>query len=93
MPSGTQVLSSCETGVTVSTEQPDDPGALRSAPPREPVTGRIVREITTGSTALTVLSVVLALVVGAVLIALSDPDVQAAAGYFFSRPSDTFVAV
>ena len=39
------------------------------------------------------LSVVMALVVGAVLIALSDEEVRAASSYFFSRPSDTLVAV
>lgn len=77
----------------MSAEQPEDATSPpRSTPARGPVTSRLVREITTGSAALTVLSVVLALVVGAVLIALSDPDFQAAAGYFFSRPSDTFVA-
>lgn len=46
------------------------------------------------STALpSLLSVVMALVVGAVLIALSDDDTRAAAQYFFQRPSDTLVAV
>ena len=40
-----------------------------------------------------VLSVVMAMVVGAVLIALSDEEVRAASSYFFSRPSDTLVAV
>ncbi|MGJ7440220.1 ABC transporter permease [Aquipuribacter sp. MA13-6] len=39
------------------------------------------------------LSVVMALVVGAVLIAFSDDDVRAAAQYFFQRPTDTFVAI
>ncbi|MGF1648133.1 MAG: ABC transporter permease [Kineosporiaceae bacterium] len=42
---------------------------------------------------LNVLSVVLALVVGAVLIAVSDADVRGAASYFFARPWDTLVAV
>jgi simple sugar transport system permease protein len=36
---------------------------------------------------------VLALVVGAILIALTDPGVQKASGYFFARPGDTFVAI
>jgi ABC-type uncharacterized transport system permease subunit len=36
---------------------------------------------------------VLALVVGASLIAFTDPGVNAAAGYFFSRPTDTFQAI
>ena len=41
----------------------------------------------------TALSFVLALVIGGVLIAVSDPDVTAAAGYFFSRPADMLVAI
>jgi len=41
----------------------------------------------------TALSFVLALAIGAVLIAVSDPDVTEAAGYFFSRPADTLAAV
>jgi simple sugar transport system permease protein len=41
---------------------------------------------------LTALSILLALVVGAVLIAVSDPEVQSRATYFFSRPQDTLAA-
>ncbi|MFP5334782.1 MAG: ABC transporter permease [Actinomycetes bacterium] len=41
---------------------------------------------------LTALSVLLALAVSAVLIVVADPDVQDAAGYFFSRPVDTVAA-
>jgi general nucleoside transport system permease protein len=55
-------------------------------------TRRFVRELTRGSALLTVLSVVLALLLGAVLIAVSDPDVQDTASYLFSRPGDTFSA-
>ena len=39
------------------------------------------------------LAVVLALIVGGIMIAVTDEDVQAAAGYFFSRPGDTFAAI
>lgn len=61
---------------------------------REPSVGqRFLRELTTGGTALTVLSILLALVIGAILIVVSDPDVQATAAYFFSRPGDTFAAI
>lgn len=46
------------------------------------------------STALpSLLSVLMALVVGAVLIAFSDDDVREASAYFFSRPADTLAAV
>jgi len=47
----------------------------------------------TGNTALlTLLAFVVAMVIGAVLIALADPDTQAASKYFFSYPWDTFSA-
>jgi simple sugar transport system permease protein len=48
----------------------------------------VFREITTGSAIISVLAVFLALVVGAVMIAVTNDDVQESAGYFFSRPSD-----
>lgn len=41
----------------------------------------------------TFLSFVLALVIGAILIAVSDPDVAEAVSYFAARPSDTFTAI
>lgn len=53
----------------------------------------ILREIASGNALISVLAVVLALVVGAVLIAITDPGVSAASGYFFSRPGDTFQAI
>ncbi|HEU4541473.1 MAG TPA: ABC transporter permease [Jiangellaceae bacterium] len=66
------------------------------APPdteqRSTVGQRFWRELATGSAMVTVLSVVLALAIGAVLIIVSDPRVQDAASYLFSRPGDTFSA-
>ncbi|WES66247.1 ABC transporter permease [Microbacter sp. GSS18] len=50
-------------------------------------------QITQGNAIISVLAVVLALLVGGILIAVTDEDVQAAAGYFFSRPGDTFAAI
>jgi hypothetical protein len=47
------------------------------------------RAITTGNSLIAVLSVVLALIAGSILIAVTDDGVQAAAGYFFARPGDT----
>jgi simple sugar transport system permease protein len=41
----------------------------------------------------TALAFVLALLIGGVLIAVSDPDVTQAAGYFFAQPMDTLRAV
>lgn len=54
---------------------------------------RFFRELTTGGTALTLLSIVLAMLIGAVLIVVSDSDVQETASYFFSRPSDMLLAI
>ena len=51
------------------------------------------REIVSGNAIVSVLAVVLALLVGAILIALTDKDVQAASAYFFSRPLDTIRAI
>ncbi|HEX5996129.1 MAG TPA: ABC transporter permease [Jiangellales bacterium] len=53
---------------------------------------RFWRELTTGTAMVTVLSVVLALLIGGLLIVLSDPLVQDTASYFFSQPGDTFSA-
>jgi general nucleoside transport system permease protein len=51
-----------------------------------------MREIVGGSAMISVLSIVIALVVGAVLIAITDERVQETAGYFFSRPTDMLSA-
>jgi general nucleoside transport system permease protein len=61
--------------------------------PEAPLGNSILREIMSGSAVLTILAIVLALVVAAILIAVTDSNVQAAAGYFFARPSDTFLAI
>lgn len=53
----------------------------------------LLRQIFTGSGVISVLAVLLALVVGAVLIAATDTGVQDSAGYFFSRPSDMLDAI
>lgn len=54
---------------------------------------RAARDIVGGSIGISVLAVVLALAVGALLIAATDEAVQKAAGYFFSRPTDMLRAV
>lgn len=58
-------------------------------PPRQNV---VIREIMRGNVVTTILAIVLAMVVGGILIAITDPGVQKAAGYFFARPSDTLGA-
>jgi len=70
------------------------PGAVQPSPDdtSEVWSRRLVRELTGGTALLTILSVVLALAIGGILIAISDPDVQDAWSYFFSQPGDTFSA-
>ncbi len=67
---------------------PRDPSDV-PPPPRGNV---ILKEILRGNAVTTVLAIVLALIVGGVLIALTNEDVQAASGYFFAQPGDTFAA-
>ncbi|WP_104127406.1 ABC transporter permease [Cryobacterium sp. Y57] len=52
-----------------------------------------LRDITGGSAMISVLAVLFALVVGAILIAFTNERVQETAGYFFSRPTDLLRAV
>lgn len=54
---------------------------------------QVLRDILNGSALVSVLAVVLAMIAGAILIALTNDEVQVAAGYFFSRPGDTFAAI
>jgi len=49
-------------------------------------------KITQGNAIISVLAVLLALIGGGILIAITDEDVQAAARYFFARPADTLAA-
>lgn len=88
------------TDVDVALEQPApvDPAAgARVLPaPEAPAEGRwqrALREIATGNAIISVLAVVIALVIGAIMIAATDARVQTAAGYFFARPGDTFAAI
>ncbi|MEJ5944462.1 ABC transporter permease [Pseudokineococcus basanitobsidens] len=72
-------------------ERPD-----QEAPPPGGEPGRFgtaLAAVRDGSGLLSLLAVVLALVVGAVLIAVADPRVQETATYLTARPSDFFSAV
>ncbi|MDQ1582746.1 MAG: ral nucleoside transport system permease protein [Microbacteriaceae bacterium] len=75
-----QVRSAPEAGAIPGSEPPS----------RWQVAGR---DILGGSVVISILAVVIALVIGAILIAVTDPGVQKAAGYFFSRPTDTLQAI
>ncbi|WP_149085815.1 MULTISPECIES: ABC transporter permease [Microbacterium] len=70
---------------------PPSTGLADEVPP--PPRGNVVlKEILRGSAVTTVLAIVLALIVGGILIAFTNEDVQEASGYFFNKPSDTFAA-
>ncbi|KQV06069.1 ABC transporter permease [Leifsonia sp. Root112D2] len=77
-------MSQSETALkTGATPTPEAPSRWNTA----------MRDILGGSVIISILAVVIALVIGAILIAFTDPTVQKAAGYFTSRPSDTFQAI
>ena len=64
-----------------------------SAAPKESRSASLARDMLSGSWLVSILAVVIALVLGAILIAFADPRVQETAGYFFARPTDFFAAV
>jgi ABC-type uncharacterized transport system permease subunit len=51
------------------------------------------RDILGGGIVRSALAVLLALLIGSILVVLTNEDVRAAAGYFFSRPGDLFAAI
>lgn len=71
------------------------------APPAVPVStadltadgGGVLRRIVSGNALVSVLAVVLALIAGGLLIAVTNQEVAKAAGYFFARPGDLLAAV
>jgi simple sugar transport system permease protein len=53
----------------------------------------MLRQITTGNAIISVLAVLLALLVGAIMIAFTDERVQETSAYFFARPTDMIGAI
>jgi len=76
---------------------PEDPATTRAPEPGPSAGdsrwGTALRDIVGGSVVISVLSVLLGLLAGAVLIAVTDDRVQATSAYFFSRPSDMLGAI
>lgn len=71
--------------------QAEESPPSRRQVPAEPApsrTGQVVRDILSGSWLVTVLAIVVALALSAILIAAADARVQDAAAYFFQRPGD-----
>lgn len=78
----------------VTPEAPEVAGASESRSPRE--RGRfdgVLREIATGNALVAVLSVFLAMVIGSLMILLTDQNVRDTLSYIGSRPGDFFNAV
>ncbi|GGI37078.1 ABC transporter permease [Cnuibacter physcomitrellae] len=71
------------TAPTSSTEAVEPPSRWR----------RAFTEIVGGSVMISILAVVLAMIAGGILIAVTDENVQAASQYFFARPGDTLAAI
>jgi len=76
------------------------PAPRRSAPLAEPETKiapsrwqTTLQAIVTGNGIISLLAVVLAVIVGSIMIAATNEEVQAASGYFFAQPGDTFAAI
>ncbi|MGN8025075.1 ABC transporter permease [Microbacterium sp. 22242] len=78
------------TGTATVADTPS--GTVESVPP-PPRQNLVIREIMRGSAVTSILAIVLAMLVGGILIAVTSTDVQKAAGYFFARPGDTFGAI
>ncbi len=73
-------------------ELPRADGPLTGQDQPETRSGVFVKELWRGSAVTTLLAIVLARIVGGILIAVTDEDVQQSSGYFFARPGDTLVA-
>lgn len=52
-----------------------------------------LQRVVTGNAIISVFAVIAAVIVGSIMIAFTDADVQAASGYFFARPGDTLAAI
>ncbi|MFK4851632.1 ABC transporter permease [Microbacterium sp. ZW T6_19] len=77
--------------MTAAQTQPAPPIAPQAPAPSK--WRKALTEIVNGNALVSVLAVLVAVIVGSLMIALTDPAVQAAAGYFFAAPMDTFSAI
>jgi general nucleoside transport system permease protein len=80
------------TGLDPESIPPEERAKLAERPPRGPIVSALIA-IRDGNALTTILAVVIALVVGAILIAATNPTVQTTAGYFFARPTDMLSAI
>ena len=71
------------------------PSAKEPTPEHDerPRGNQVLSDILNGSFVISILAVLFALVIGGILIAVTNEDVLAASGYFFAAPGDTFGAI
>ena len=74
----------------VLTPSAEGPSGEVLPPPKQNV---FIRELLRSNWVTTILAIVVAMIVGGILMAITNEDVQEAAGYFFARPGDTFGAI
>jgi simple sugar transport system permease protein len=72
---------------------PEAPGAVDGEVPPPPRQNVFIKDLLRSNWVTTVLAILVAMIVGGILMALTDEDVQEAAGYFFARPGDTLGAI
>lgn len=76
--------------LTGKVDEPEPTAEDFEPAPRQNV---FIKELLRKNWVTTVLAIVAAMIVGGILMAITNKDVQAAAGYFFARPGDMIVAV
>ncbi|MGP9502423.1 ABC transporter permease [Specibacter sp. AOP5-B1-6] len=92
-PDGQGAPGSKEAKETAAAPAATDTKSPPEKPAKEGNGSQLMREIVSGNAMISVLAVVVALVIGGILIAFTDPRVTTALGYFFGDPSATFQAI
>ena len=78
---------------TATDTKPEEPKTPEDGEPKESFAGVFGRYLVTANTLMvTIYSLILALIIGGLLIIVSDPEVRSAWTYFFSRPQDALSA-
>lgn len=79
------------------TGSPETPEPVADAAPGEvpppPRQNVFIKELLRSNWVTTILAIVVAMIVGGILMALTDEKVQAASVYFFAKPGDTLAAI
>jgi simple sugar transport system permease protein len=81
------------TGSPAAPAPAPEPSASAEEVPPPPRQNQFIKELLRSNWVITILAVVVAMVVGGILMAITDENVQEAAVYFFARPQDTLIAV